>query len=95
MFIYDPSYIFIAPPTPTTRRNLKSYPLVGTKAYKVISVLKKARKLAVEKVFIGGGGNVAGQCREMSLQWIREGVEQMVTTEQWETGVQWERVNLA
>lgn len=66
-----------------------------TKAYKAISELKKARKLAVEKVFVGGGGNAAGQCREMSLRWIRQGVEQMVTTEKWELGVQWERVNLA
>ena len=84
-----------APPTPTSRRNLKSLPLVGTKAYKVISELKGARKLAVERVFVGGGGNAAGQCREMSLRWIRQGVEQMVTTEKWEPGAQWERVNLA
>ena len=52
---------------PTSRRNLKTIPLIGTKAYKVIAELERARKLAVEKVFVGGGGNVAGQCREMSL----------------------------
>lgn len=61
----------------------------------MISELKNTRKLAVEKVFVGGGGNTAGRCREMSLRWIREGVEQMVTTEKWEFGVQWEQVNLA
>jgi hypothetical protein len=47
---------------------------------------------------VSGGGNAAGQCREMSLRWIRQGVEQMVTTEKWEKGepgAQWERVNLA
>ena len=47
----------------------------------MISELKGARKLAVERVFVGGGGNAARQCREMSLRWIRQGVEQMVTTE--------------
>jgi hypothetical protein len=64
----------------------------------VISELRGARKLAVARVFVGGGGNAAGQCREMSLRWIRQGVEQMVTTEKWEKGepgAQWERVNLA
>jgi len=95
VFIYDPSYTSAAPPTPTSRRNLKAIPLVGTKAYKIIAELKRARKLAVERVFVGGGGNAAGHCREMSLRWLRDGVEQMVTTEKWEFGIRWEQVNLA
>jgi hypothetical protein len=95
VMIYDPSYVHQAPPTPTSRRNLKSLPLIGTKAYKMIMQLKNTRKLAVDKVFVSGGGNLAGQCREMSLRWIRQGVEQMVTTEKWVPGLIWERVNLA
>ena len=72
---------------PTSRRNLKTIPLIGTKAYKVIAELERARKLAVEKVFVGGGGNIAGQYREMSLWWIWDRVEQMVIIEKWEFGI--------
>ena len=48
VFIYDPSYTSATPPTPTSRRNLKTIPLVGTKAYKIIAELKKAQLLVVE-----------------------------------------------
>ena len=68
VFIYDPSYTSAAPPTPTSRRNLKAIPLVGTRAYKIIAELKKARKLAVKRVFIGRGGNIVGYYREISLR---------------------------
>ena len=57
--------------------------------------LRTARNLAVEKVLVGGGGNQAAECRKMSLQWIRRGVEQMVTSEDWTIHGQWEQVNLA
>ena len=93
VYVYDPSYE--APPSPTTRRNLKSLPLVGAKAYKMITELRNKRGLAIEEVFVGGGGNLEGDCRKMSLQWIRGGVEQMVTAEDWKQRVEWERVNLA
>jgi hypothetical protein len=31
----------------------------------------------------------------MSLQWIKENVEEMITTEDWKPGDGWEKVNFA
>jgi hypothetical protein len=59
----------------------------------VISELKK--RCAVEEIWLGGGGNTGGRCREMSLSWLRAGVEEMITAEKWTLGSGWERVNFA
>lgn len=62
----------------------------------------KARELRVEEYWVGGGGNWAsedggdeGRCRAMSLEWIKNNVEEMITTEDWKPGNGWERVNFA
>jgi hypothetical protein len=67
---------------------------MGTKAHKMLRAIQISRKLAIDEVYIGGGGNTAGDCRSMSLQWIRGLVTEMVTLEKWDIGqVEWERVN--
>jgi hypothetical protein len=73
---------------------LKSVPLVGTKAYKVIAALKK-RELRIDKIWMGGGANETGRCRAISLGWIKDGVEEMITTEDRQLGNSWEKVTLA
>lgn len=56
--------------------------------------IRTRRNLAIDAVYIGGGGNEQGDCRKMSLQWIRGVVEEMVTTEDWDKRqIRWERVN--
>jgi hypothetical protein len=92
VYIYDPSYL---PPETPQRRNLKTIPLTGTKAYTVIGKLKK-RNLLVEEIWIGGGGNEDGRCREMSLEFIKTGVEKMMTLGVWEPLERdWEKVSFA
>lgn len=67
---------------------------MGTKALKMLQALRNSRHLGIDEVYIGGGGNTTGECRRMSLQWIRGLVTEMVTTEQWDKGqIRWERVN--
>ncbi|KAE9362508.1 hypothetical protein N431DRAFT_529048 [Stipitochalara longipes BDJ] len=91
-YIYDPSY---HPPDPNAAgtRKLKSIPLVGGMAYKVIKALK-GRGLKVKEYWVGGGGNESGRCRAMSLQWIKDNVEEM-TKGTWKPPTNWEKVNLA
>jgi hypothetical protein len=56
--------------------------------------IRTRRQLAIDAVYIGGGGNVGGDYRKMNLQWIRGLVGEMVTTQRWDTRqVEWERVN--
>jgi hypothetical protein len=94
VYIYDLSYVFEEPPTPRLRRDLKMLPLIGPKAYKMIKEIK-CRKLRVDKVFVGGGGNENEDCRKMSLWWMRQCVEQMLTTKRCDLPVKWEIVNFA
>ena len=76
------------------RRALRSIPLVGTRAHKMLREIRTRRHLAIDAVYIGGGGNEEGLCRRMSLGWIRSIVEEMVTKEQWDTTqIEWEQVN--
>jgi hypothetical protein len=65
----------------------------------MIRELRK-RNLKVERVLVGGGGNLTGVCRQMSLRWIEGGVREMVTSREntWAIDRQpfvWERVNFA
>lgn len=93
-YIYDPSYAADEAPANNQRRALRSIPMVGTKAHKMLREIRTRRNLAIDAVYIGGGGNVQGDCRKMSLKWIRGVVEEMVTTEDWDTWqVSWELVN--
>jgi hypothetical protein len=93
-YIYDPSYAADNGPASSQRRALRSIPLVGTKAHKILREIRTRRNLAIDAVYIGGGGNEQGDCRKMSLQWIRGVVEDMVTTEDWDTQqICWELVN--
>lgn len=69
--------------TPTSLRNLKSLPRIGTQAYNMLIELKSDQHSEFDRVFVGGGGNYTGQYRE----WM--------VTEDWEAGVDWEQVNLA
>jgi len=62
----------------------------------MIIQLRNTRHLTIDRVLVGGGGNQVAECRKMSLRWIRQGVEQMATTEEWPAREgQWEQVNLA
>jgi hypothetical protein len=73
-YIYDPSYTFEAP-SPNRKRKLKELPFVGTKSFKFLSAVKT--RLAIKKVWIGGGGNEEGHCRKMSLAFVRRVVEEL------------------
>lgn len=42
------------------------------------------RNLRIDELYIRGGGNEVGDCRKMSLQWIRGLVEEIVTNGQWD-----------
>jgi hypothetical protein len=56
--------------------------------------IRTRRNLAIDAVYIGGGGNREGDCRKMSLAWVRGIVEEMVTQGQWDaTQIDWEQVN--
>lgn len=92
-YIYDPAYK--PPEQPQTgRRALRSFPLTGNKAHKVLSELRTKRKLTINEVYIGGGGNQAEDCRTTSLAWVRRLVDEMVRDKAWDVGqVVWERVN--
>lgn len=90
VYIYDPSYL---PPDNASRRKLKSVPLLGVRAYKVIAALKT--RCAIKEVWLGGGGNTEGHCRKMSLGWVKAGVEEMITMEKWTLGSGWEQVSFA
>jgi hypothetical protein len=46
-------------------------------------------------VFVGGGGNENEDCRKMSLWWMRQCVEQMLTTKRCDLALKWEIVNFA
>lgn len=52
--------------------------MVGTKVGDLIRLLRTKRKLRVDKIFISGGGNVDGDCRRMTLEWIKGWVEDLV-----------------
>jgi hypothetical protein len=61
----------------------------------VIERLKK-RKLRIKEIWIGGGGNEDGRCREMSLDFIKAEVEKTITRGVWEPPEKdWEQVNFA
>jgi hypothetical protein len=60
----------------------------------MITEIKGKQKLAITNVFVGGGGNTQGDCRKMSLKWVRGRVEEMVTNEKWNMkALAWEEVN--
>ena len=63
MYIYEPNYI----PAEATR--LKDYPF-GHRALELRNKLRKAEK-KIEEVWIGGGGNMEGECCTMACQWLR------------------------
>ena len=52
--------------------------MIGSKASDLIRLLRH-RGLGVDKVFISGGGNVAGDCRRMTLEWIESWVRDLIT----------------
>jgi len=83
MYIYDPSYDDddrpLAPPrNPSSRRRLNEMTMIGAKVGDLIRLLRDQRKLRVDKIFIGGGGNVGGDCRKMTLEWIKGWVEDLI-----------------
>jgi hypothetical protein len=52
--------------------------MVGSKVADLIRLLRH-RGLAVDKIFISGGGNVAGDCRRMTLEWMKNWVRDLLT----------------
>jgi hypothetical protein len=63
MGVYDPSY------QPNRFQRLSELPNKNT-VRKFIAELRK-RSITVEKVYVGGGGNIGGnQCNEMCRQWL-------------------------
>jgi hypothetical protein len=60
----------------------------------MIAEIQSKQKLAISNVYVGGGGNIEGDSRKMSLKWIRGLVEDMITNEKWNVAeVAWEEVN--
>jgi len=45
--------------------------MIGSKVTDLIYLLRNKRKLRIDKIFIGGGGNMEGNCRRMTLEWIK------------------------
>jgi hypothetical protein len=61
----------------------------------VIGELKN-RRLGIKEILIGGGGNEAGHCRKMSLEFIKAEVEKVITRGTLEPPAKdWEQVNFA
>ncbi len=66
--------------------------MIGSKVDELIYLLRKQRKLRIERIFIGGGGNAEGNCRMMTLEWIKSFVldllegrpERTFTADMWE-----------
>ena len=45
----------------------------------MVRALWQKRNLVIDEAWVGGGGNVTGECRAMSLGWLRGVVEDLVT----------------
>ena len=73
--MYDPSYDPTERPA-SGKRRLRDIPLIGSKAYKILTAIHPRTR--IDEVYVGGGGNVTEACRRMSLGWIRKAVEAMV-----------------
>lgn len=73
--MYDPSYDTTSKPA-LGKRRLRDIPLIGSKAYKIVTAIRE--RIKIDEVWVGGGGNVTDACRRMSLDWIRKAVEAMV-----------------
>ena len=73
--MYDPSYD-PAERRASGKRRLRDVPLIGSKAYKILTAIHARTR--IDEVYVGGGGNVTDACRRMSLDWIRKAVKAMV-----------------
>jgi len=51
--------------------------MVGAMADDLIKLIR-SRELVVERVYISGGGNEAGDCRRMTLEWIKSWVTNLI-----------------
>jgi hypothetical protein len=69
--------------------------MVGSKARETYTALKK--RIKVNEVYIGGGGGLEGDCRKMSLGWIRDCIRGEVAAatsivDRWQDQGRWERL---
>jgi len=84
MYIYDPSWDWDATPSGTrlncatmlARAKQLRDKILDKKTAKTTRNGRKSKKrvLAVEAIWVGGGGNTGSDCRVMALRWILEWV---------------------
>ena len=56
-------------------------PMIGAKVADLKKQLKDQRNLRVDKMYLSGGGNEDGDCRKMTLAWIKGWVGKILAGE--------------
>ena len=67
--------------------------MVGTKALELIYRIRKTQGLAINEIYMGGGGNEGGSCQAMCLDWIDSFARAYITGGAELDLASWERLN--
>jgi len=75
MYIFDPSWVIDYTPAGT---RIGQAEMMGRAKELREAIIKRCGKNAIKNIWIGGGGNVASDCRIMAIEWILQWAKWLV-----------------